>query len=144
VLTSEGLSPSVLLAWSEFGGQVFDGFTVDQVFSNYLVDVVLRGAQVPGTSGIDDKVRTVFAEPEAVYGVDADVPVHVLGAQLVLQRAADGFRTTFLAVASLADQHVGVVVADLRVGLFEDGERAVLLRALSGLLASLRDGVLRF
>ena len=123
---------------------MFDGFAVLEVSLYYLGHVLLYDAEVPGTPWVDHEVRTVLAEAEAVYGVHANVPVHALRAQLVLERLAHGFGPALFAVATLADEHVGVVVADLRVGLIEDGERAVLLRALLRLLASLRDGYLRF
>jgi hypothetical protein len=87
----------------------------------------------------------VLAEAEAVYGVHAYVPVHALCTQLILERPADGFSPALFAVAALADEHVGVVVPDLRGWLHERRRRAALPRLpLLRLLASLRDGFLRF
>jgi hypothetical protein len=121
---------------------MFDGFAVLEVPLYYLGHVLLTDADVPGTPWVDHEVRTVLAESEAVYGVHAYVPVHTLRAQFVLEPLADGFGSTLLAVAALADQHVGVVVPDLRGRLCARRQRATLLCFL--LLASLRDDFLRF
>ena len=110
----------------------------------YLGHVLLYDAEVPGTPWVDHEIRTVLAEAEAVYGVHANVPVHALRAQLVLERLAHGFGPALFAVATLADEHVGVVVPDLRGRLCERRQRATLLCFLLRLLASLRDGFLRF
>ena len=130
------------LAGSELGGEVFDGFAVREVLMYHLWDVSFRGAEVPGAARVDDEVRAVLAEAQAVHGVYADVPVHVFCAKFVFEGAADGFGAAFLAVAALADEHVGVVVAVLRVRLLE--ERAVFLCPLLCFLTLLRDGFLRF
>jgi hypothetical protein len=121
---------------------VFDGFTVLEVLLYYLGHVILYDAEVPGAPWVDDEVRAVLAEPEAVHGVDADVPVHALRAQLVLERSADGLGSALLAVTALADQHVGVVVADLRGWLRERRQGSVLL--FTFLLTFPGDGFLRF
>jgi len=110
----------------------------------YLGHVLLYDAEVPGTPWVDHEIRTVLAEAEAVYGVHANVPVHALRAQLVLKRLAHGFGPALFAVATLADEHVGVIVPDLRGRLCERRQRATLLCFLLRLLASLRDGFLRF
>jgi hypothetical protein len=124
---------------------MFDGFAILEVSPYYLWHVLLHDTEVPGTGRVDDEVRAVLAEAEAAYGVHAYVPVHALRAQLVFERLADGFGSALLAVAVLADQHVGVVVSDLRSRLRERRKRAVLLRLfLLRLLASLGDGFLRF
>jgi len=129
----------------QFGGEMFDGFAVFEVTLYYLRYVLLYDAQVPGTPRVDDEVRTVLTEADAVYGVHAYVSVHALSAQLILERLADGFGSALLAVATLADEHVGVVVPDLRGRLRDRRQRAALLRPLLlRLLASLRDGFLRF
>jgi hypothetical protein len=65
-----------------------------------------------------------------------------MGTQFVLERAPDGLGAAFLAVAALADEHVGVVVADLRVWLGQRRQDAVLY-PLFRLLSLLRDGFLR-
>ena len=96
------------------GGEMFYGFAVLEVSLYHLGDVLLYDAQVPGTPWVDDEVRAVFTEAEATYGVHANVPVHALRTQLVLERLAHGFGPALFAVAALADQHVGVVVPDLR------------------------------
>jgi hypothetical protein len=93
---------------------MFDGFAVLEVSLYHLGHVLLYDAEVPGTPWVDHEVRTVLAEAEAVYGVHAYVPVHTLRAQLVLERLAHGFGPALFAVATLADEHVGVVVPDLR------------------------------
>jgi hypothetical protein len=93
---------------------VFDWFAVFEMLLYYFGHVLLYDAQVPGAPGVDDEVRAVLTEAEAVYAVNAHVPVHALSAQLILERFADGFGPALLAVAALADEHVGVVVADLR------------------------------
>ena len=120
---------------------MFYGFAVLEVPLYHLGDVLLYDAQVPGTPWVDDEVRAVFTEAEAAYGVQAYVPVHALRTQLILERPANGFGSALFAVAALADQHVGVVVPDLR-GRRRRGAlpRLLLLR----LLASLRDTFLRF
>jgi hypothetical protein len=123
---------------------MFDRSAVYQVFLYYDGHVAFRDAEVPGAARVDDEVRAVLAEAEAVHGVYADVPVHAMCSQFALQRAADFFRPALFAVAALADQNVGVVFADLRVGLIEDRERAAFLCPLLRLLALLRDGSLRF
>ena len=132
------------LAGSEFGGEVFDGLAVFEVLFYNVGHVSLRDAEVPGAARIDDEVRAVLAEAEAAHGVDADVPVHALRAQFVLEGAADGLGAALLAVAALADEYVGVVVADLRVRLLEDGQGAALPGLLLRFPASLRDCFLRF
>jgi len=123
---------------------VFDGFAVLEVTLYYLGYVLLYDAEVPGATRIDDEVRAMLTEAEAVYGVHANVPVHTLRAQLVFEGPADGLGSALLAVAVLADEHVGLVVPDLRGRLCERRQRAVLLRVLLRLLALLRDGFLRF
>ncbi len=123
---------------------MFDGFAFLEVSLYHLGHVLLYDAEVPGTSWVDHEVRTELAEAEAVYGVHANVPVHALRAQLVLERLAHSFGPALFAVATLADEHVGVVVPDLRGRLRERRQRATLLRFLLRLLASLRDGFLRF
>jgi hypothetical protein len=123
---------------------MFDGFAILEVSLYYLWHVLLYDTEVPGATRVDDQVRTVFTEAEAVHGVHAYVPVHALRAQLLLERLADGFGSALLAVAVLADEHVGVVVPDLSGWLGERRQRATLLRFLLRLLASLRDGFLRF
>jgi hypothetical protein len=105
------------LAGSELGCEVFDGLAVYQVFPHYRGRVVLRDAEVPGAARVDDEVGAVLAEAEAVHGVYADVPVHVVCAKFVFEGAADGLGASLFAVAALAYQDVGVVVADLRVRL---------------------------
>jgi hypothetical protein len=122
---------------------MFDGFAVLEVSLYYLGHVLFCHSEVPGAPRVDDEVRTVLAEAEAVYGVHAYVPVHAFSTQLVLERLADGFGSVLFAVATLADEHVGVVVPDLRGRLCERRQRATLLRFLLRLLASLRDGFLR-
>jgi hypothetical protein len=121
---------------------MLDEFAVLEVLPYYLGGVFLYNAEVPGASWVDDEVRTVLAEAEAAHGVHADVPVHALCAQRVLERPADGSRSTLLAITALADEHVGVVVVDLRARLRKRRERAAFLRSF--LLVSLRDGFLRF
>ena len=130
------------LAGSELGGEVFDGFAGFEGLAYHLGHIFLGDAEVPGAARVDDEVRAVLAEAKAVYGVYADVPVHVLCAQCGLEGGADGLGAAFFAVAAFADEHVGVVVADLRVRLLE--ERAVFLCPLLCLLAFLRDRFLRF
>ncbi len=123
---------------------MFDGLAILEVSLYYLWHVLLYDADVPGPGRVDDQVRAVFTEAEATYGVHANVPVHALRTQLVLDRFADGFGPALLAVAVLADEHVGVVVPDLRGRLCERRQRAFLLRFLLRLLAPLRDGILQF
>jgi hypothetical protein len=123
---------------------MFDGFAVLEVLLYYLGYVFLDNAEIPGARRVDDEVRAVLAEAETVHGVHADVPVHALRAQRVLERHADVFGSTLLAVTAPADEHVGVVVADLRAWLRDRRQRAVLLFAFLRLLGSLRDGFLRF
>jgi hypothetical protein len=144
VLTSGGPKGRSVLLASELGGEVFDGFAVFEVLFYYVGYVSLRDAEVPGATRVDDEVRAVLAEAEAAHGVDADVPVHALRAQFVFEGAADGLGAALLAVAALADEYVGGVVADLRVRLLEGRERALLPWPLLRLPASLRDGFLRF
>ena len=121
---------------------MFDGFAILEVSLNYLCHVFLCDAEVPGATRVDDQVRAVFTEAEAAYGVHAHVPVHALRAQLLLECPANGFGCALLAVAALADEHVGAVVSDLRGRLCERRQRATLLCFV--LLASLRDDFLRF
>jgi hypothetical protein len=123
---------------------VFDGFAVLEVSLYYLGHVLLCYAEVPGATRVDDEVRAVFTEAEAAYRVHANVPVYAVRAQLVLERFADGFGPALFAIAVLAEEHVGVVVSDLRGRLCEPRQRAFLLRYLLRLLAPLRDGFLRF
>jgi len=135
---------TTLSTGSHFGGEMFDGFVVLEVPLYYLRYVVFYDAEVPGAPRVDDEVRAVLTEAEAVYAVHTYVPVHALLAQLVLECFADGFGSALLAVAALADEHVGIVVADLRGRLRERRQRAAFLRPLLRLLASLRDSFLRF
>ena len=124
---------------------MFYGFAVLEVSLYHLGDVLLYDAQVPGTPWVDDEVRAVFTEAEAAYGVQAYVPVHALRTQLIPERPANGFGSALFAVAALADQHVGVVVPDLRGRLCERRRRGALpCLLLLRLLASLRDNFLRF
>jgi hypothetical protein len=123
---------------------MFDGFAVLEVPLYYLGHIMFYDAEVPGTARIDDEVRAVLAEAEAAYGVHAYVPVNALRTQLILERPADGFGSVFFAVAALADEYMGVVVPHLRGRLHERRRRAALPRLLLRLLASLRDGFLRF
>jgi hypothetical protein len=124
---------------------MFDEFAVLEVTLHHLGHVLLYDAEVPGTPRVDDEVRAVFTEAEAVYGVHAYVSVHALRTQLVLERPANGFGSALFAVAALADQHVGVVVPYFRGRLCGRRRRAALPRLLLlGLLASLRDNFLRF
>jgi hypothetical protein len=130
---------------SQFGSEVFDWFAVLEVALYHLGHVLLCDAQVPGPRRVDDEVRAVLTEAEAVHGVHAYIPVHALRSQLVFERPADGFGPAFLAIAVLADEHVGVVVPDLRGRLGERRQRATFLRPLLlRPLALLRDGFLRF
>ena len=122
---------------------MFDGFAVLEVSLHHLGHVLLYDAKVPGTPRVDDQVRAVFTEAEAVYRVHAYVPVHAISTQLILERLADGFGSALLAIAALADEHVSVVVPDLRGRLCKRRQRTALLRLLR-LLASLRDDFLRF
>ena len=123
---------------------MFDGFAVLEVAAHYLGHVLLYHAEVPGAARVDHEVRAVLAEAEAVRGVDAHVPVQALRAQLVLEGLADGFGSALLAIAALADEHVGFVVPHLRGRLRERRRRAVLRRlSLLRLLALLRDSFLR-
>jgi len=123
---------------------MFDGFAVFEVPLYYHWHVLLYDAEVPGTSRVDDEVRAVLAEAEAVYGVHAYAPVHALRAQLIFECSADGFGSSFFAVTAFAHEHVGVVIPDLRGRLRERRQRAALLRELLlRLLASLRDNFLR-
>ena len=94
--------------------EMFDGFAVLEVSLYHLGHILLYDADVPGTPRVDDQVRAVFTETEAAYGVHANVPVHALRTQLVLERLAHGLGPALFAVAALADEHVGVVVPDLR------------------------------
>ena len=121
---------------------MFDGFAILEVSLYYLWHVLLYDAEVPGATRVDDEVRAVFTEAEAIYGVHAYVPVHALRAQLVLERLAHDVGPALFAVATLADEHVVVVVPDLRGRLCERRQRATLLCFL--LPASLRDDFLRF
>ncbi len=73
-----GLSGS--LTGSQFGGEVFDWFTVLEVSLYYLWHVLLYDTEVPGATGVDDQVRAVFTVAEAVYGVHAYVPIDTLRA----------------------------------------------------------------
>ena len=57
---------------------MLDGFAAFEVLFYYLGHVSLRNAEVPGAARVDDEVRAVLAEAEAVHGVYADVPVHAL------------------------------------------------------------------
>ena len=124
---------------------MFDGFTVLEVPTYHLGYVLLCDAEVPGTPWVDDEVRAVFTEAEAIYGVHAYVSIHALRTQLILECPANGFGSALFAVAALADQHVGVVVPDLRGRLCGRRRRAALPRLLLlRLLASLRDTFLRF
>jgi hypothetical protein len=123
---------------------MFDGFAVLEMPLYHLGHVLLCDAEVPGTPRVDDQVWAVFTEAEAAYGVYAYVPVHALSTQLILERLANGFGPALFAVATLADEHVGVIVPDLRGRLCERRQRATLLCFLLRLLASLRDGFLRF
>src|SRR5215212_8894457 len=123
---------------------MFDGFAVLEVSVYHLGHVLHCDAEVPGTRRVDDEVRAVLAEAEAVHGVHTYVPVHTLRAQLVFERLADSFGTAYLAVTAFADEHVGVVIPDLRGRLRERRQRAALLRGLLlRLLALLRDVFLR-
>ena len=124
---------------------MFDWFAVLEMLLYYFGHVLLYDAQVPGTPRVDDEVRAVFTEAEAAYGVQAYVPVHALRTQLIPERPANGFGSALFAVAALADQHVGVVVPDLRGWLCERRRRGALpCLLLLRLLASLRDNFLRF
>jgi hypothetical protein len=116
---------------------VFDGFATLEVSLYYLWHVLLYDTEIPGAPRVDDHVRAMLTEAEAVHRVHSYVPVHALRAQPVLERFADGLGSALLAVAVLADEHVGVVVPDLSGRL---GQRTFLLRFLLCLLTSLRDG----
>jgi hypothetical protein len=101
-----------------------------------LRDIAFPEAEIPGPSGVDDGIRAVLAQAEAVDGVYADVPDPASIAELVFECCADILRTALLTVAAFTHEHVGVVVPDLRARfrLRERREGAVRLRAfLSGL-----------
>src|SRR5215212_1624644 len=137
----------LLLARAELGGEVLDGLAALEVAPYDLRHIPLRQAEVPGTSGVDDGVRAVLAEAEAADGVHADVPHHAPPTQLFLERLADLFRAALLAVAAAADEHVGVVLPDLRAWsrVWRGREGSGLLRLLRLLLGdlSLRTGSVR-
>lgn len=79
-------------------------------------------AEVPGTfwlrTVVDDGIGAVLAETEAVDGVEADLAEEALRANLALYGLPRLFRATLFAVAARADEHVRLVVTDLRRGLF--------------------------
>ena len=123
---------------------MFDGFAVLEVYLYHLGYILLYDAEVPGTGWVNDEVRAVLTEAEALYRVHAYVPVYALRAQFIFERPADGFGSAFLAVTAFADEHVGVVIPDLRDRLCERRRRAALLRGFFlRLLTSLRNNFLR-
>ena len=122
---------------------MFDGLAFLEVFFDDLWGVGLYEAEVPGPGRVDDGVGAVFAEAQALDGIYPDVAVHARGAKLVLEGLADVFGAAFFAVAALADEDVGVVVANLRDGLCGRGEGAVPRAILAKLFRFLGDGYLR-
>lgn len=82
---------------------MFDRFTVLEVSLYYLWHVLLYDTEVPGATRVDDQVRAMFTEAEAVHGVHSYVPVHALRAQLVFERFAKALGAALFAVAALAD-----------------------------------------
>ena len=106
--------PLRLFAGTEFGGQVFDGLAIFEVLLYDLGDFLFVEAEVPGAGRVDDHVRAVLAEAEALDFVYPDVPVHPFGAQLAFELFLQVFGTALFAVAAVADQDVRVVVAYLR------------------------------
>jgi hypothetical protein len=52
---------------------VFDWFAVFEMLLYYFGHVLLYDAQVPGAPGVDDEVRAVFTEAEAVYAVNSSL-----------------------------------------------------------------------
>jgi hypothetical protein len=81
-----------------------------------LRDVGYPEAEIPGSTRVDDDVWAVLAQAEAIDGVNANGPGHASLTKLAFEHLADVLRTAFLAVATLADQHVGLVVPYLREG----------------------------
>jgi hypothetical protein len=66
--------------------EALHGLTVFKVIRDDLGSVVLFEAEVPGALRVDDGVRAVLAQDEAIYGVDPDL-AHARGAFLEHARA---------------------------------------------------------
>jgi hypothetical protein len=83
----------------------------------YFWDVVLPKAKVPSPFGlcpvVDDDVRPVLAQAEAVHGVYTDLAEEVPGTQLVLKGLFRVLRAPLLAVSAGADEDVRLVVPNL-------------------------------
>ncbi len=88
-----------------------------------LRHVILNEPEIPDSTWIHDSVGTVLAQTEALDGINADVAVHPRRPQLVLERLADIFGAALLAVSAFADEHLSVVVSDLRIRFIATQER---------------------
>ena len=55
-----------------------------------LRDIVFLEAEIPGSTGVDDDVRAVLAQAEAVDGVYADVSDSTSITELIFECFADG------------------------------------------------------
>lgn len=55
-----------------------DGRAVFQMALDDLWSVVFYKTQVPRTGRVDDGVRPMLAEAEAVYRIDSDLAIHAL------------------------------------------------------------------
>src|SRR4028118_2010813 len=102
-----------------------------------LVDIGFAQRGVPGPRGVDDGVGAVLAEAEALDGIYSDGVVHADGAQLVLERSLHVLRAALFAAAALADEHVGVMGADLRARLWQRRYGVGRTAPLRGLVALL-------
>ena len=71
-----------------------------------LGDVGLLEAQVAGALRVNDDVWAVFAQAEAVHGVDPDVAQKPRTTELPFESLADALGAAFLAVPARADERI--------------------------------------
>ena len=98
--------------------EALDGRASLKVVLDHFWSLTLVQAKVPGAFGVrpvvDYGVGTVLAKPEAINGVEANLPEDALQADLALYSLPRFFCAALLAVAARTDEHVRFVVPDLR------------------------------
>jgi len=91
------------------------------VLLDYLGGVVLGEAEVPSTFRlrpvVDDHVRAVLAQAEAVDGIDPHLAQDALRADPIFESSPRVLNATLFTVAARTDEAVRLVISDLRRGL---------------------------
>lgn len=107
-------------AGAELGGELFYGLSVLEVTVHHLWNPILVEAKIPGPRRVHDDVWAMLAQTQTVHAIDPDLAVQTGLPQLASKRLARLFCAAFLAVPTLADQHVGLVVPYLYLGQCPD------------------------